>query len=196
MRVSAIDPNGQAAAGGLEALLQRHRTALLRYLVARRAAPDEAEDILQDLFVKLRERGAGPVADPRAYLYRMAENLLVDRRRSARRRAGREDAWTAARLGAPGEADGQPSAEQRLVARERLAAVRQALAALPERSVHVLRRFRLDGMPQREIASELGISLSAVEKHLQRAYRVLIDAREALDAEPEPPRRPNGEGEA
>jgi RNA polymerase sigma factor (sigma-70 family) len=174
----------------LKGAFLEHRPALLRYLSARRVPAEEAEDMLQDLFVKLESHPAGSVAEPRAYLYRMAENLLLDRRRSAKRRTGREEAWATAQLGAMQEADDRPSAEQVLIARERLSLVANALAALPDRTRLVFRRFRIDGVPQREIAAELGISLSAVEKHLQRAYQVVVEAQARLDADVPHPQRP------
>jgi RNA polymerase sigma-70 factor (ECF subfamily) len=164
---------------------------LLRYFIARRVPPDEAEDILQDLVVKLESHASGPVAEPRAYLYRMAENLLFDRIRSEGRRRGREKAWVAAQAGATLDADDRPSPEQALIARERLALVSAALAALPERTLFAFRRYRIDGMPQREIAAELGISLSAVEKHLQKAYQTVVEAQKRLDADTRHPQRPS-----
>jgi RNA polymerase sigma-70 factor (ECF subfamily) len=183
------------ASGGLTAAILENRTALIRFLIARRVSPDEAEDIVQDLFVKLQGLAVGPVGEPRAYLYRMTENLLLDRRRSAGRRANREQAWTAAQRGPAGDADDRPSVEQALIARERLAAVSDALAALPVRTVQIFRRFRIDAVPQKEIAAELGISLSAVEKHLQRAYQVVVEAQILLDADMPFPRRPTRKSE-
>jgi len=176
--------------GLLRAALLEHRAALLRYFIARRVPPDEAEDILQDLVVKLESHASGPVAEPRAYLYRMAENLLFDRIRSEGRRRGREKAWVAAQAGATLDADDRPSPEQAMIARERLALVSAALAALPERTLHAFRRYRIDGMPQRQIAGELGISLSAVEKHLQKAYQVVVETQQRLDADTHCPQRP------
>lgn len=178
--------------GLLRVALLEHRAALLRYFIARRVPPDEAEDVMQDLVVKLQTHVSGPVAEPRAYLYRMAENLLLDRIRSEGRRRGREQAWVAARAGATLDADDRPSAEQALIARERLALVSEALAALPERTLFVFRRYRIDGIPQRQIAAELGISLSAVEKHLQKAYQVVVETRMRLDADTHGPQRPSG----
>ena len=178
--------------GLLRMALLEHRAALLRYFIARRVPAEEAEDVLQDLVVKLESHASGPVAEPRAYLYRMAENLLLDRIRSDGRRRGREQAWVAARAGATLDADDRPSPEQALIARERLALVSKALAALPERTLHVFRRYRIDGVPQREIAAELGVSLSAVEKHLQKAYQVVVEARARLDAETADSQRPIG----
>src|SRR3954463_3250925 len=136
------------AGGLLRAALIEHRAALLRYLIARRVPAEEAEDILQDLVVKLAGHGSGPVAEPRAYLYRMAENLLLDRIRSEGRRRGREQAWMAARAGAALDAADRPPPEQALIAREQLALVSAALAGLPERTIYVFRRYRIDGVPQ------------------------------------------------
>ena len=173
------------ADSGLKQLLVDMRGPLLRMLTARGARADEAEDLLQELFVRLETQAIGPVGEPRAYLYRMADNLFLDRRRAETRRAAREQRW--------GEQDSEPrpTPERELQGRERLAMVSAALSALPERTVEIFRRFRLDGESQRAIGESLGISLSAVEKHLQRAYRTVVDIRARLDAEIEAPRRPS-----
>lgn len=178
-------------AQGLREIYLAIRPELLRFLAARRADAD-AEDIVQELFLKLDGAPSAPIANPRAYLYRMADNLLLDRRRAARRRAAREEAWTDTQGGIRPDVDGGPDSERTLMARERLAALERALAGLPERTAAVFRRFRLDNIPQRDIAHEFGISLSAIEKHLQRAYRVVLDAQAALDAESHSPQRLGG----
>jgi len=54
---------------------------------------------------------------------------------------------------------------------------------LGERTDLIFRRFRLDGVSQQIIGEELGISRSAVEKHLQKAYRRLLDIKRQSDAE-------------
>ena len=178
---------------GLAAVFEANRHALHRFLMARRALAEEAEDILQELFLRIGRAPSDPIADPLAYLYRIADNLLLDLRRSQSRRNVREAAWMAARHGAS-EIDDQPSAEERLIARERLVVVQRALSRLPERTVEILRRYRLDEVGQKQIAAELGISVSAVEKHLQRAYRALLEARAELDADLGAVRRPTNEG--
>lgn len=170
-------------------MFEANRRALNRFLAARGASPHEAEDILQEVFLKLGRSPTGPIAEPLAYLYRMADNLLLDVRRSQDRRTAREKAWAAARYGND-ESDDGPSAEDQLIARERLAMVQETLARMPERTIFILRRFRLDDVSQREIAAELGVTVSAVEKHLQRAYRALAEAKARFDADVVTVRRP------
>ncbi len=143
--------------------------------------------MLQDLFLRLESRAIGPIAEPIPYLCRMVDNLLVDRRRSAAARATREQAWMDIQFGS--EIDDRPSAERALIGREALARVGEALSVLPDRTIHIFRRFRLEGAGQREIAAELGISVSAVEKHLHKAYWIVVDAHAELDAEIPPPLR-------
>jgi RNA polymerase sigma factor (sigma-70 family) len=157
---------------GLSAVLLANRGALLRFLRAR-GAGDDAEDVMQDLWLKVdRLEAEGPIADPRAYLFRMADNLMHDRVRAAMRRTNREHAWGGTGND-NGELDDTPSAERALAARQRLRRVELALATLGERSQAIFRRFRIDGVTQVRIAQEEGISVSAVEKHLQRAYRIV-----------------------
>lgn len=193
-RIRLIHRKVEPADGGLKALFFENRPILLRFLAARRATPDEAEDVLQDLFVRLETHPVGPVAQPIPYLCRMADNLLVDHRRSAAARAVREEAWVDARFGS--EVDDSPSPERLLIGREALAAMTRALAELPERTVQIFRRYRIEGAPHRQIAAELEISVSAVEKHLHKAYQAVVAAQVALDAEtPHPLRSRSGGGD-
>lgn len=178
--------------GGLEAVFIANRPMLLRFLRARLGDHHGAEDLLQDLWLKLHGLETGPIADPRAYLYRMADNLVLDRRRSAQRRAHREEAWSNAQSGVDSEIDDRPSAERTLLARERLNRIERALRELPERTAAAFRMFRIDGKPQKSIAAEFGITVSAVEKHLQKAYRAILTAQDMLrDADMGAPRRPH-----
>jgi RNA polymerase sigma-70 factor (ECF subfamily) len=163
---------GDMVASGLSAVLIANRAPLLRFLRARGAGED-AEDILQELWLKVERLAAeGPIADPRAYLFRMADNLMHDRVRASMRRGHREQAWSEAGYDPAGR-DETPSPERALAARQKLRRVELALATLGERSQSIFRRFRIDGVTQSRIAQEEGISVSAVEKHLQRAYRVV-----------------------
>jgi len=169
--------------GGLLAAFMELRPALLRYLTLRGAAADEAEDVLQEVHLKLWAEKLGAVEQPRAYLYRMANNHFLIQRRTANRRMRREGEWMDVQSGEDPELDERPSAEAGLIAREQLAALQRALDALPERTRTIFRRFRLDGEPQKQIAEDLGVSVSAIEKHLTRAYEAIAAVKLRLDGE-------------
>src|SRR5258708_14309384 len=70
---------------GLRAIFVSERPTLLRLLTARLGSREEAEDALQDLWLKLESTPAGPIAEPASYIFRMANNLALDRRRAANR---------------------------------------------------------------------------------------------------------------
>lgn len=173
---------GSSTATGLEAVFLDHRASLLRFLRAR-GAGDAAEDLLQELWIKAAGGASAPIAEPLAYLYRAANNLMLDRRRSEQRASRRNQDWSDSNTGPELGVSDAPSGERVLIAREQLDAAESALKALGERTEWVFRRFRVEGVSQRQIADELGISLSAVEKHLQKAYRALLEVRRRLDAE-------------
>ncbi len=166
---------------GLTAVFMQNRLALLRFLHAR-GASESAEDLLQELWIKAAAGANEPISDPLAYLYRTANNLLLDRRRSELRRGRREESWTYSAGGSAGEASDLESGERTAIAREQLRMMERALSELGQPTEAIFRRFRLEGIGQRQIASEMGISLSAVEKHLQKAYRLLVQIRRQSDA--------------
>jgi RNA polymerase sigma factor (sigma-70 family) len=171
------DPErARVSSGGLEAVFLAHRTELLRFLRAR-GAGDAAEDLVQE---------SGPVQDPLPYLYRAANNLMIDRVRSEQRGAQRDRDWADATTGLS-EASDAPSADQALIAREQLRSAQLTIAELGERTDAIFRRFRIEGVGQRRIADEMGISINTVEKHLQRAYRALVGLRRRLDDAEAPP---------
>lgn len=181
--------------GGLIQAFVDARAALLRFLVLRGATPDEAEDVLQDVSLALAAERIGPVADPRAYLYRMTTNHFLGHRRTAGRRLQREGDWVATHTNENPERDEHPSAETRLIAREQVAILQAVLDRLPERTRLVFCRFRIDGESQRVIAAEIGTSISAVEKHLTRAYAAIAAARLRLDGDRGGPRCLGSEGD-
>jgi RNA polymerase sigma-70 factor (ECF subfamily) len=167
--------------GGLQQLFATVRAELTHFLQARGMSREDAEDLLQDLYVKIVSTQHGPVSAPKAYLYRMVNNLAHDRRRAEASRMKRDRAWTAAQSGQGAGAERRMNPEELLQARDYLRRVDAVLDELPERTSLIFRRFRIEGESQKAIANSLDISLSAVEKHLQRAYRVVLDLRHRLD---------------
>jgi RNA polymerase sigma-70 factor (ECF subfamily) len=162
-------------AQGLDAVLLAHRAQLIRFLESH-GAGDAAEDLFQELWMRVTQRPTGPISNPLAYLYRAANNLMVDRYRAERQSRVRDQAWVEAR-GAAEDMAPDPTAEETMLAREELGRMDAALAALGERVSLCFRCFRLDGMPQKQIAVELGVSLSTVESDLRRAYAALLLVR-------------------
>jgi RNA polymerase sigma-70 factor (ECF subfamily) len=164
---------------GLEAIFLSNRERLLRFLVAH-GAGDAAEDLLQELWIKISLTQTGPVSQPLSYLYRAANNLMLDRYRSRQQSAKRDADWTEASTTISGQSD-EPSGERVLIARGQLREAQAALDALGDRAATIFRRYRIDGTGQRQIADEMGISLSTVESDLRRAYRAMIDLRKSFD---------------
>jgi RNA polymerase sigma factor (sigma-70 family) len=177
---------------GLRAVFSAERPMLLRLLVARLGNREDAEDALQDLWIRIDQLGDRPIEHPAGFLYRAAANLATDRRIAAARRAARETSW----LDVQPREDEFPDAERDLIARERVGQIRAAMAAMPERMRTALVMFRFEGRQQREVAEQLGISVSGVDKLLRRAYRQIHDANENVGEDEGRPRRIDHEGSA
>ncbi|WP_411342111.1 sigma-70 family RNA polymerase sigma factor [Sphingopyxis sp. J-6] len=163
------------AGQGIEGVLLANRDRIVRFLMVR-GAGDAAEDLFQDLWMRLTDRSTGPISDPLSYVMRAANNLMLDRYRSAQRSELRDKAW------GESAAMPKPSAEALLISREQLLLVEQAIAATGERPAAIFRRFRIDGISQRDIAGEMGVSLSTVEADLRKVYAMLADLRRQFDA--------------
>lgn len=166
-----------AATPTLEEAYLAHRERLLRFLRAR-GAGETAEDLLHDLWLRLAAAPDPAAACGLGYMMRAADRLMIDRYRSQRQANLRDKAWAEAQ---PGMADGiapAPGPDRALAARQEVARLEQALAALGPRAAAILRRHRIDGLTQREIAAQFGVSLSTVESDLRRAYAAILAMRE------------------
>jgi RNA polymerase sigma factor (sigma-70 family) len=109
-----------------------------------------------------------------AYVFQTAASVLADRnRRRVTRHANDHVAFDSSRHG---EADFDAS--RILIGREDLRALMAALLSLPARTRTIFILHRLDGRKYRDIGAQLGISPSAVEKHMLRAMEHLIDVFE------------------
>nr|WP_166179849.1 RNA polymerase sigma factor [Altererythrobacter segetis] len=165
------------ADAGLGALIEAHRPELRRFLAARCGDAADADDLLQELWLKSVLAATGPIANGRAYLFRMANNLVLDRARTRRRAMQRDRAWLERGEPAAGsielQMDPAPDAEASLIEAEEADLLRRAVAALPEGARRALLLYRFEGRGQTEIAQIMGISRSGVEKHLALAMKHL-----------------------
>ncbi|MGA0604992.1 sigma-70 family RNA polymerase sigma factor [Phenylobacterium sp. VNQ135] len=168
---------GKSAAGDplLETYLER-RANLVRFFAARAGSTAAAEDLAQELYLKLAGRDPGASTEnPTALIYRAAVNLVLDRARAESRSRGRETAWreTAhATLGGEDVAD-LPPADQVVASRQRLAQLVDALAGLPPQMQRAFRLHKLDGLSHAETAQAMGLSVKSVEKHVSAALKAL-----------------------
>lgn len=165
---------------GLVAIYDQHRGELLRFLRARTRDPAESEDVVQELWIRLQDLRPGPISNARAYLFQMANNLVLDRARARRRRGARDQSWTEQSYvlapGTNGEVqtvDPAQTPEAYLVESEEQRALEAAIAELPEGARRAFCLHKIDGLSHAEVAARLGISRSGVEKHIAVAMKNL-----------------------
>lgn len=164
----------------LTAAFDVHRAQLTRFLRLR-CGLENVDDLLQQVWLKAHAANAS-VERPLAYLYRIADRLVLDDRRGIARSRSRDGDWGYVndRLSETVEA---PTAERTLIARQRLTAADAALRAVGDRAAQIFRRYRIDGVEQYRIAEEFGISVSTVEKDLRKTYTALLLLQERFDEE-------------
>jgi RNA polymerase sigma-70 factor (ECF subfamily) len=121
-----------------------------------------AEDLVQEACLRFAMAVDSKPQNPRAFLYKIIANLLVDQQRNERMHGITVEFGSAI-------ADPTPDAERQLFAKQRLAILAEAIDELPPRcrECFVMRRF--DDLDQDEIARRMGISRNMVEKHLRLA---------------------------
>lgn len=168
----------------LQSLAQAAETyydELKQFVRKRTGSSAIAEEVVQETWIRANAVTAELPDNPRAYLYRMASNLVVDHIRREQSRALEI------------EADAQKSSEQigsleaipcpapspldTAISRQELSALDVAIRELPERCRDVFLLYRGHGMSMREVAIHLGIAQKTVEKHIAKA---MIHCRKRL----------------
>jgi RNA polymerase sigma-70 factor (ECF subfamily) len=146
-----------------EALWSELRTRLLSFLRRRVVTPEDAEDLLQEVFARIHENAAtlGEVESVTGWVYRTAGNAVTDyyRRRGARTRAAESLATAPVAI---------PTDEESAAENELAQCLRPLIATLPETYGRALELTELEGRTQSEAASVLGLSLSGMKSRVQR----------------------------
>lgn len=170
-----MSDKGHPRASGLEAVLLANRSKLIDFFTSRTRDAAEAEDIVQEIFLRIERSGQAPVSDPLGYLYRIGLNLAIDRARERQRRAKREEAWGESTTQRMGDAliDERPSPFAEVAARQRSQRIASVLASMPPGAARAFRMHKIEGLSHREVADRLGISRKGVEKHMTVALRHL-----------------------
>lgn len=156
----------QPASAQLESLAARFRSSLLRYFARRVLTREDAEELTQEVFVRLlRQPHIDRVQNVEGFVFVTAANLLKDYYRSRSRSRTRE---TQSIEGLDLSSSAQDPAHE-AEGRAEIGLLLDAVRALPPkcRAVFVMHRF--DEVPHTEIARRLGITVSMVEKHIAAA---------------------------
>lgn len=164
-----------------------HYDELKRYVQRKVRSADLAAEIIHDTYLRLAAvAGTTRIEDPRAFLFRAARNLAIDRLRTTGARA-----QYMYRGPLPEQAPAPESLpDARASARERLGHVAATVAQLPPRSREVFVLRVVEDLDHAEIARRLGITRNMVERHLRKALLFLLVRLE----EPDPvPRRSSPE---
>ncbi len=164
----------------LSELAERYGPALERFLTRKLDNPADAAEVAQETFIRLyRLEHPDQLDNARAFLFQVASNLAVDqlRRRSLHFR------FLKAEIRDIGEGDvaegsvDSASPEQILASREKLARIYEAVDRLPEKCRQAFLLHRSSGLSYGDIARELGVSVSSVEKYILQALK---ECRKAL----------------
>lgn len=160
-------------------LAQKYRRPMLGFMYRMAHNSAVAEDLAQEVFLRVYRSRENYEASAKftTWLYRIASNLAVNHARDTRHERPENtvsldepDHETGLTMDVP---DDSLSAEESIVRRERLAAIRQRVQALPERQRIAVIMHKYQQMDYRQIADVLKLSESAIKSLLFRAYETL-----------------------
>jgi RNA polymerase sigma factor (sigma-70 family) len=150
----------------IDGLYRRYSQALRKFLVRRHVRHDDMADIVQETYYRVLKAGdLDAIRDPKAFLFRVAYNVVLNAAKHRRSKV-EDDAVDIESIQADDE---KPNLYRELKAEQELAMVRAALDELAPtcREVFVLNRF--ENLSYSEIAAELDLSVSMIEKHVSQA---------------------------
>jgi RNA polymerase sigma-70 factor (ECF subfamily) len=134
-------------------------------LKRRLGSADLADEALQETFLRLEKvPHARPVLSPKSYVYRIAVNIAIDRRRAEARRLSAAEVENLLDY-----ADPAPDPGRVVEARSEIEHLKRAVSELPRRRREILLAARLDEVPNREIAKRYGVTVRTIELELKAA---------------------------
>ncbi|TQV84311.1 RNA polymerase sigma factor [Exilibacterium tricleocarpae] len=157
----------------LEKLFQNHATDLVRFLTRKLKNAQDAEDIAQNAFIRIQHLAEmGKLENPKAYLYQTASNLAIDQIRREKLHSNYvQGEITRGLTGSETSQSSTLSPERLLAARQDLTQMEQAITGLPLKCRQVFLLHRVKGMTYTEIARDMSISVSSVEKYILQALK-------------------------
>jgi len=149
-----------------------HEPALRAWLVARFGAQCEVDDLVQETFARVLRTGSGArVGSAKAFLFATARNLAIDQLRHQQVIAFEPIAETEGLH----VLEDKPGVGETVSRRQELELLTAAIQSLPERCRQVLTLRKIYGLPQKEIAAQLGISEHTVEAQVGIGVRRCAD---------------------
>ncbi|QHN03394.1 RNA polymerase sigma factor [Granulicella sp. WH15] len=172
----------ELSAGNMSAfdfLLEKYRKPIVHFMYRMTHNQAVAEELAQEVFLRVYRSRETYRAEARfsTWLYRIATNLGVNHARDTRHERAASTVYldeTDSETGTtPDVADTTPGAESAMLRRERLAAIREHVMALPERQRSAVLMHKYEGMDYKQIGEVLKLSESATKSLLFRAYQTL-----------------------
>jgi RNA polymerase sigma factor (sigma-70 family) len=168
----ASDMEGVSLAPGpgadlIERLFQSQSKRLLRFIKRRSRHPNDAADLLNDAFVRLtRLLASGPLPTlPKAYLQQIVVNLLKDEARRSESHC--EDLHVS--LDEAAYLDPSPGPADYLEAQDVVRLYEASVMRLRPKTREIFLLHRRDSLTYVQIAAQVGLSVSGVEKHMMKA---------------------------
>jgi RNA polymerase sigma factor (sigma-70 family) len=161
----------QSCGHNLEALARTYSPALRSFFRRRILEHADVDDLVQDVFLHMARRvDLDDIANLEGYVFQTAANVLRDRLR--KRFSHLSNAHEPISEDQPEDAVFSP--ERVLSGREAISLLQQALLELPQRTRLVFFLCRIEEISNADAAARIGISLSAVNKHMAKAMDLLM----------------------
>lgn len=166
-------------------MVARYYRELLRFLQGTVRDRETAADLAQESYARVLavQQSGETIAEPRALLYRTARNLIIDQHRRSEVRGA---------YAAPANASADDMAEQiagpaacepevAAMSAQSVQALLDAIGALPLRCREAFILHKFDGLSQAEVARQMGISVTMVERHIKLGMQACRACQERMD---------------
>lgn len=162
----------------VSAAFVEHESFLKRFLTRFLSRPQDIEDVVQDTYLKARcAEETQIISSPKAFLFRIARNeALKELRKKSRRITDYIDDLDTVEM-----VNNEASAEEEVIAKQRLGTFCQSVLEMTPRCRRAFLMCKVYGLSYKDIATQLGISVSGVEKHVARGLAICAAYTDRMD---------------
>ncbi|MEJ0052098.1 MAG: RNA polymerase sigma factor [Methylovirgula sp.] len=145
---------------------------LVRQLTWRLGSQDFAYEALHETFLRIdRVVDTPPIRSPKDFIFRVAVNVAKDRRKAQKYRVSPSEIDTLLEV-----RDESPDPAQIAESRSEIEALKRALLTLPPRQREIMHFISIEGLPPKDVAKRLGVSLRTVETDFKRALKYCAES--------------------